>query len=75
MDEEILTEQAFAQKIEWEGSLVDAFVYGLTPDNCEQGKLKDLLVPAYEAFLEFDRQACYVSNYIDGVYDDWDEEA
>lgn len=74
MDDEVLTEYQFAEKIDWEGSLVDAFVYGLTPSNCEQGKLQDLLVPVYEAFLAFDKSSSAVINYLDGIYEQEDED-
>lgn len=36
-----MTEQEFANKIEWEGGILDALDYGLTPEDVEGGELQD----------------------------------
>ena len=65
--DEVLSERDFADKVQWEGSLVDAFIYGLTPANCEPGDLRDLLAPAFEAYLALDKASAGVVDYIEEI--------
>lgn len=37
----MLTEGEFVGKVGWEGGVIAALAYGLEPDDCEPGKVRD----------------------------------
>lgn len=42
-----MDEAEFVAKIEWEGGIIDALDYGLKPDDCEPGPMRDAWAALY----------------------------
>lgn len=48
MNEDVMTEEEFASFINWEGGVIAALEYGLKPEQCESGVLRDAYEKVYE---------------------------
>ena len=69
-----LTEQEFADKVEWEGGLLDLLIgYGLTYENVEEGILRDMLENIAPLIAELEHQTWAIEGYLETLTDVDDE--
>lgn len=68
-----MTEQEFAQKIDWEGGILEALGYGLRPDDAPPGELRDAWAELRAAFEDMRPLVRRVEGILDRIEDSDDD--
>lgn len=53
-ENEPMTLEDFAAKVDWEGGVIDAIDYGLKPEDAPEGELRDLWRQACDLFKQME---------------------
>lgn len=68
--EDLMTEEEFAGKIEWEGGVLEALSYGLKWESCEPGELRTMWKSLQAAYDGIHPLLQNVYEYFDGIFDE-----
>lgn len=67
MTDKLMTESAFAGKVEWEGGIFEALDYGLEPSDVVEGPVREAWTRLYQLWQQIEPIADEVSRLLDGI--------